>query len=253
MTITQKGTFFKQAKVVFLMLIVALMATITRVSHGEITVERIREFICDTSGIGNQQDIAFVENGDMGETIFIRPADQECHFYLFHRGASGDETQLSGDPGGYLIVQAGVLNSDGVRTICASDSEHTAVKGGESNERRVGSVSIQCWIGGAGSFKPGVTVVGKDPEYAAWVARVEAHPTKAATYRVVWIRDFSFQFMNMSDAGRPATDGTYETTFTLKGQKLVVGATTKLADTTMYGAETETRALTQEEMELLFQ
>ena len=79
------------------MLIVALMATITRVAHGEITVERIREFVCDTSAIGNQQDIAFVENGDMGETIFIRPADQECHFYLFHRGASGDETQLSGD------------------------------------------------------------------------------------------------------------------------------------------------------------
>jgi len=82
---------------------------------------------------------------------------------------------------------------------------------------------------------------------------VEAHPTEASTYRVVWIRDFSFQFMNMSDAGRPATDGTYETTFTLQGQKLIVGATTKSADTTMDGATTETRPLTQEEMELLFQ
>ena len=253
MTITQKRTFFKQAKVVFLMLIVALMATITRVAHGEITVERIREFVCDTSAIGNQQDIAFVENGDMGETIFIRPADQECYFHLYHRGASGDETQLSGDPGGYLIVQANVLDNDGVRAICASDTEHTAVTGSEQNERRVGTVSIQCWIGVAGSFKPGVTVVGKDPEYAAWVARVEAHPTEASTYRVVWIRDFSFQFMNMSDAGRPATDGTYETTFTLQGQKLIVGATTKSADTTMDGATTETRPLTQEEMELLFQ
>ena len=134
MTITQKRTFYKQAKVVFLMLIVALMATITRVAHGEITVERIREFVCDKSAIGNQQDIAFVENGDMGEMIFIRPADQECHFHLYHRGASGDETQLSGDPGGYLIVQANVLDNDGVRAICASDTEHTAVTGGEPNE-----------------------------------------------------------------------------------------------------------------------
>lgn len=255
MSSIQKRASLKRLYAVFLLSLIALVTTVSRVTSAEITVERIREFVCDMSAIGNQADIAMVENGEMGEAVFIRPADQECRFHLLHRSGSGSETQLTSSPGGYQIAQAAVLDNNGLRAICASDAEHTAVTDGEPNERRVQTVAIHCWVGDTGSFKPGVTVVGKDPEYAAWIARVEAHPKEVSTYRVVWVRDFSFQFLNMSDAGRPETDGTYETTFTLQGKKLVVGATTKLADTTMYGSTVtfEPWEPTPEELELLSQ
>jgi len=106
----------KKAEFELFMLEMSMSDSDSRVSLGEITVERIREFVCDMSGIGKQADIAFMENGDEGETVFIRPADQECHFHLFHRSASGDETQLSSDPGGYQIVQASVLDDSGVKS-----------------------------------------------------------------------------------------------------------------------------------------
>lgn len=202
-------------------------------------VERVRSFICDPAAMGAQQDIADVAGGDAKEKVFIRPANDKCHFHLFYKNASGQETPITRRSGGYILAQAIALD-DGTRVICASDTIHTGAPDGQPNERLSQQVPIRCWAGTGRRFVSGDPVVPGHPEYAAWIKGLEPHPTKPETYLVTWIRDFSFQFLNMSDAGRPPTDGTYGTTFSVKNKKLVIGNTTKLADTTMQGSGTVT-------------
>ena len=196
-----------------------------------IPVEVMREFVCRMANVGTGATIATVEGGDPNEGIIIRPAGDDCLFHVFHRSEAGHETQLTTEPGGYQIAAAAVVPGP-ARVICASDAAHTAVPGAAVGLRRAEHVRIACWAGEPGSFSSAATAVPEDPSFAAWAARVEAHPTEAETVRLVWVRDFTFQFMNVSDAGRPATDGTYETTISLSGGSLTVGATAKLTDST---------------------
>ena len=195
-------------------------------------IKRVRSFICRAPDMGSQQDVADIAGGDEKEKVFIRPTDDKCHFHLLYRSARGHETQLTQKPGGYLFARA-IAVADGTRVICASDTVHIGAPDGKPNQRLSQQVPIRCWAGTGNGFASGDPVVPGNPEYAAWIQSVEVDPANPATYRVTWVRDFSFQFLNMSDTGRPPTDGIYVTSFSRNGERVVSGITTKISDKTV--------------------
>jgi hypothetical protein len=67
-------------------------------------------------------------------------------------------------------------------------------------------------------------------QYAAWVDSITPVGDTQDQWSVGWKRDFSFQFLNISDAGRPPSDGAYATALGFDGEVLVAGVTTKLSD-----------------------
>jgi hypothetical protein len=61
------------------------------------------------------------------------------------------------------------------------------------------------------SFSVSTLAVPPATDWAAWGREFKPHPTRANAYVLEWAYDFTFQFFNMSDNGRPSTDGLYET------------------------------------------
>ena len=61
----------------------------------------------------------------------------------------------------------------------------------------------------------------------------------SSVFQVVWIRDFSFQFLNLHNEDRPAEDGVYSTVFSVVDGVVVVGQTTKIGDEGVHADDAE--------------
>jgi hypothetical protein len=181
----------------------------------ELEVEVQRGFTCNPAAVGPAMKVADVE-GAPGEELVIKPAGADCRFHLVHRTGE-QESAVSAQGAGYLVAVARRF-ADGVRVICASEVEHHA--GGTGALREVDSVPVRCWASASTSFSVSTVAVPPATDWAAWVRELKPHPTRANAYVLEWAHDFTFQFFNMSDKGRPSTDGLYETVLVWSGTSL---------------------------------
>jgi len=182
-------------------------------------IEVVREFRCDPTAIVGEVEVAAVNGAEA--TLALRAAGAgPCTYDLLYR-EGGRSVVLSAEPASFLLTIAGKAPSGRV-VVCASEIEHTAVDGGRKSER----VRVLCAAreAGATAFSALSPVVTPDGPWAAWVLGLEEG---ASDYRLVWGRDFSFQFFNTGGAGRPPEDGLYTTSFVFAGG-FAVGATEKL-------------------------
>jgi hypothetical protein len=96
------------------------------------------------------------------------------------------------------------------------------------------SVGPKCvgigWFSVSVGWSPLVTVVDAPPsEWAAWVLGVSP-VAGSASFEVGYIRDFSFQFLNLSNLGRPATDGIYKARFVLESSQARLELTSRVSE-----------------------
>jgi hypothetical protein len=66
-------------------------------------------------------------------------------------------------------------------------------------------------------------VVPGDSAFAAWVGHVTPVPATSGAFTLRYVRDSTFQFFNVSDNGRPASDGVWDVPLTVVGQAVVAG------------------------------
>jgi len=189
-------------------------------------VEVVRTFHCAPEGVGAELVVGRVEGTD--DLLVLRPAPATCAFHLYHRRQrDGHETRLSGDGGSGWLFAAGVTLPDGRVVVCANDVHHVADVA--SGGRWVAEVTLACATTRAdGSFGPMRAVVVPGGEWAAWLRALEVDASGEAVV-LSWARDFSYQFMNLSDAGRPAEDGVYRTIVTLGADGPAAGEATRIA------------------------
>jgi len=182
-------------------------------------IEVVREFRCDPTAIVGEVDVAEVHGA--AATLALRPAGAgPCTYDLLYKEA-GQAVVLSAEPASFLLTIAGKAPSGRV-VVCASEVEHTASDGLRRTER----ARIVCAARepGAAAFSALSPVVTPDGAWAAWVLGLEEG---ASDYRLVWGRDFSFQFFNTGGLGRPPEDGLYATSFVFDGG-FAVGSTEKV-------------------------
>ncbi len=173
-------------------------------------VSPVREFRCRADAITKLTTVAKVEGSDA--EIAIKPDGVDCVYQLVYRSGQSEQV-LSTQPSGYLIAAGSRV---GDRTIvCASRIDHSPDPQGSAGARLINSVTVECAAHRAGSWGPLLTVVNApSAEWAAWV--VGAAPVAdSASFELGYVRDFSFQFLNLANRGRPPTDGIYTTRFTL--------------------------------------
>ena len=187
---------------------------------GGLEMEVNRNFDCHTERVEAEAWLQDVE-GAPGEALVIRPAGQPCSFQLVHLAGSVG-SPLSTQPTGYLVAAARRF-ADGVRVICASELRSSQV-GTSSITRQVDDVSIRCWASATTSFQTTVLAVTAGADWAAWVRSLEPSTMQSGVYFLTWARDFTFQFLNMGERGRPPSDGLYQTVLTWNGTSLVAGA-----------------------------
>ncbi len=215
-------------------------------------IELIREFQCVPNAVSTVTDIADVQ-GLPGAVISIAPTEEDCLFELAFRDAAGVSASLSkGTPGGYLLAVGGVTPG-GDLMVCASNIQHSrtypATDSGAPHERRIDRVTVECATRSSGTWSPLQPIVEADGPWAAWVVGIEASDSRASAFRVLWIHDFSYQFLNLSNKGRPAEDGLYATTFVRTSDgDVIVEAAQRVSDVIPKGsAEHEPWTPTEQE------
>ena len=203
--------------------------------EGQVPLTTIRAFRCRPAAVSGLVDIAEVD-GLKGASIAITPSDTECHYDLIYRATpDASPVVLSRAAGGFLWAIAGKAPSGRV-VVCASDIQHRADPGGvaASGElaRTIDSVRLSCAArADDGHWGPFTTLVDTDGTYAAWALGLEQSDARADGFRVAWVRDVSFQFLSLTDAGRPSTDGVWTTDFVAHADgTLGIGASRRVSD-----------------------
>jgi hypothetical protein len=187
----------------------------------------MRQFTCDDAVAAGSMPVADVA-GAAGEQLVIKPAGSPCSFHLVHRAGTA-ESPLSSQPAGYLIASARL--SGGVRVACASEEQHHAVAG-TPNLFETDSVQARCWASSTTAFSASTVAVTAEADWAAWVKDVSPHATRVGAWTLTWVRDSTFQFGTMTDHGRPATDGVYETVLVWDGTALTAETAVKVSSVT---------------------
>ena len=186
-------------------------------------VHAIPHFEC--RGVGTELQLAPIADRVGAEGIVIRPAGDPCNFALFHRG-SGTEVEIGSAPGGYLVSTARRFPT-GVLMVCVSNVQHHATSG---TEHTVDDAPIDCGFEVGGVFTEMARVVAPRGGWAAWPRALRDDGD--GWYTLTYARDFSFQFANLSDQGRPPSDGLYELRVRPAGSGVETGALTKVSDFT---------------------
>jgi hypothetical protein len=157
-----------------------------------------------------------------GAFLSLRKTDEPCVFDLVFQGPGGTETVLSNEPSGYLFSAAMQIDGGDV-IVCANAIQHRAHET-NSTARIIERVSILCTRSHEGSWTPMVPVVTPDGPWAAWLhAQSFGDPSAIPgddgidQFPILFARDFSFQFLNTVDTGRPGTDGYYRQNLDLSG------------------------------------
>ena len=177
-------------------------------SKGESDVKPYLKFSC-VQGAQGARDLARVA-GARGHTVAIRPTGEACDFDLMYRVPGGTSVRLG--RGGYLVAAARQF-PDGTAIVCASNVAHTPDTEASAAPGRlprvIEQVDVECGSFDGQRWSPMAPIASGGREWAGWVASVDGDPSIGA-YSVRYTRDFSFQVMNTAQAGRPASDGVYE-------------------------------------------
>lgn len=190
---------------------------------GDLPIEVVRSFVCEPPPAAELEVLELD-----GERLLLQPTSlTPCSYLLVHRDDAGVDELLTPTPSGYLM--AGLARASGAAVACASNVIHTPEPGGPLNGRVAQSVSITCFLEVNGVWSPGVEVVAPAPASAAWVVEVSAIPNMSGAFAVTWVRDSTFQFFNVSDLGRPPTDGVWSTPLAVTGTTLTPGTPTHVS------------------------
>lgn len=182
-----------------------------------------RKFECQLDGIGELVPMGKVR-GEEGSFLALRPAGRECRFHIVYQRAGGEKVTLTESPGGYLFL-AGKRWAAGEMVVCASNLSHRGESPG-SAQRIIERVTIDCFRQRDGRWGAGIPVVIPDGPWAAWLHAdsfgrpPEGEREDEGALSLRYGRDFSFQFMNTIDAGRPREDGYYLLTLDLSSELL---------------------------------
>ena len=173
-----------------------------------------RTFECRPDQVGDELVMAHVM-GAAGDRVVIRPSSsQACYYDLVYRSGNGDEHVLSGeDASGYLFTRA-LKTTSGVTVVCVNAIQHHPQEG---TMHQIDAVTIHCASRVNGSWSALQPVVSPDGAWAAWIRTLEPETSQVDHFRLTFAHDFSFQFMNLTDAGRPEGDGLYEVVFGVAG------------------------------------
>lgn len=204
-----------------LLVLIALASAGCQSSHNTETtsaaITSSHEFTCDTTAVTGDTVLRALDAG--AGTLVLRPTGEPCRYHLLHRSSAGQEHILSHAPGMYFVVATLTLaSSDGPMILmCATDLGHHAVDAASSSEHRVhraitGAVLV-CSVQAGGHWSATRTLIDGGDAFAAWVYDVEAAPSGQLLVR--WVRDSTFEYLNLANTGRPSTDGVYETVFEL--------------------------------------
>lgn len=161
------------------------------------------EFECQPEKVGAEMQVSKVVGGP-NSAVFIRPTrGAECQFELVYRDPDGSEHIITGErDGGYLFTSA--VRTQDTTVICTNNIHHTALAAGM---RHIDSVVIECAAHTPDGWTELTPVVIPDGPWAAWIRSLEAVPDSRDTFRLRYARDFSFNFFNLTDNGRPSSDG----------------------------------------------
>jgi hypothetical protein len=171
-----------------------------------------RTFNCRPDQVGQELLMATLE-GSSKDRVVIRPSGgQACHYDLIYLSENGDEHVISGkDASGYLFTRV-LKTSTGVTVVCVNNIRHHPLEG-EIHE--IDTVTIDCARRKQGSWTALRPMVTPDGEWAAWLRTFQEDASQSHPFRLTFTHDFSFQFMNLTDAGRPTEDGLYEVGFSV--------------------------------------
>ncbi|MBI3205168.1 MAG: hypothetical protein HYZ29_26755 [Myxococcales bacterium] len=202
-------------------------------SGGTGAIRVVRSFACDPAGVSSPTAIADVA-GRAGDEVVVSPTAEPCSLELGYRQSGVGVTRLSSVPGGYLLATA-ASDQSGALAVCASNIRHSAAAGTPQLSagrlaRRTDSVDIECAIYRDGSWSALTPVVTPDGEWAAWAGQVSPGD-QPGRFSLKWVRDVSFQFLNTTEEGRPASDGVYETAFDMGPSGPRASSTKKTSDT----------------------
>ncbi len=193
------------------------------IADQEPITQEVRGFDCTPSAVGDGETIATLPDGT---GLWIEPAgDVPCHFDLYY-DSGGARTKLSSTPGGYLFA-LGWVSPAGDLAICASNIHHE-VAAGELHE--ITNVPLECAFRVQGNWTDLVAVVDPEGGWAAWPRSLAATDDDTNSITLDFVRDSTFNVLNMADAGRPPEDGVYTIRFTLESTGFVVSEPTHKTD-----------------------
>jgi len=219
-------------------LVDAEMPTPQNTDGGVAQAHRTPYWVCDTQfgADGANQDPArfHVARFAPGQGFVVLERGVEpCTFFPVVVEADDSRHRLTEAAAGYLF--ATTLTDEGVRGVCLSRIDHVAAEGrggpdpdGVMTSRRTVGVSVECAAFFDGRWSPLRVAIPSTMDWAAWVAKLER--IGADTLRLTYERDFSMNFMNLTHAGRPETDGTYALDIAFRGGAMEMGENTKLSD-----------------------
>ena len=173
----------------------------------ELPANLVKTFNCLPKQVGDEMVMAKVKGQD-GDQIVIRPSGTEaCHYDLIYRSVDGAEHVLSGtDPSGYLFTITQQSAGDLI-LVCVNNIQHHPLDGAV---HEIDEVAIDCAARVNGAWTPLQAVVTPDGPWAAWIRSITPDEFDFNRFRVTFAHDFSYQFMNLTDNGRPEDDGLYE-------------------------------------------
>ena len=208
-------------------------------------------FQCDPSVVGAELEI-----GDAAGpgTVVVRPAADACDYDLFYIDALG-ETQLNTSAAGFLTASA-AQSEAGELVVCATRIDHhvdpSAVLGPNDDEalalHAMDQVALECSRRDSfGLWSGPELIVSPGDAWAAWLQEVRVDDQGAV--HVDYTRDSTFQFLNLTNNGRPAEDGVYSAVLTNDG--LGVANTETVREDVHDGGEIERWEPTDEEQAAL--
>ncbi len=189
-------------------------------------VQVVKGFECTPEAIGAGDTIADLPDGS---SLWIEPAGEDpCHYHLFYDNGT-QKQQVSTAPGGYMFALAWQSPAKDL-AICGSNIHHELVDGGL---REITDVTLECAFRVQGLWTDLVPVVQPEGAWAAWPRSLGLAEGSNDTLELDFVRDSTFNIMNLSDAGRPDDDGLYRISFKLESDGFMVSQPMHMTEPTM--------------------
>ena len=195
-----------------------------------------RTFDCFPEGVRDGAPVGQVA-GLEGAFLSLRTASPTCQFDLVFHGSDGAQTVISDAPDGYFFAAARRLPSGDV-VACVTAIQHRAHDAAEPAKRFIERTRIRCARQIGDDWMPMVDLISPDGPWAAWLDP-ETFGDSAAIpgddgrgqFALLYARDFSFQFLNTVNTGRPGEDGMYRQDLDLSdGGLTALGAPVRVGD-----------------------
>jgi len=208
-------------------------------------------FQCDPSWVGPEQEIG--DTAGPGSVV-VRPSANACDYNLYYVDGTG-ETQLSTSPAGFLTASA-IETQAGELVVCATRIDHHADPAAEYAAHDdpalplhfMDEVAVECSRRNAlGLWSQPELVVAPGSAWAAWLQEVRLDDE--GTVHVDYTRDSTFQFLNLTNNGRPSDDGIFSAE--LEGGGLGVTGTETLRSDVHDAGEIDTWIPTEDEQDAL--